>query len=238
MKKIIVIRGTAGCGKTTFVSALASHFARRGIHTLLISPDNKIPAFGLWSPKARPPVSLGKLLEDPLSDKATLASAVWFPYEGKENLGLLGFLPNEPFDRYSPPTENVATAFFFLALQLSDLVIVDGTSYGDMLTDTAVKSTAVQLRFVEPSPRGCLYLESLPPEKSIGKTVWAACPCHKRDPVYEAEKLLGFAFDLTVPWTEEAHDKLVEGRLLEPYHDRHYRQAVELAVRIIEGASE
>lgn len=237
MKKIIVLRGTAGCGKTTFAAALASLFARRGIHTLLISPDNRIPAFGLWVPKSQPSLSLGKLLENPLPDKTALASAVWVSHEGKGNLGLLGFLPNEPSDRYTPPSEDAATAFLLLALELSDLVIMDGTSFGDPLTSAAVKVAAQQLRLVEPSPRGCLYFKSQPPKKPTGKTVWAACPCRKGDPVYGAEKLLGFAFDLTVPWTEEAHGKLVEGRLLEPYRDRHYRRAVEQAAQLIEGTS-
>jgi len=160
MKNITVVRGGSGCGKTTFAAALAAQLARSGIHTLLLSPDTHIPAFGLWVSKGEP-ASLGKVLESTVPEKVNLAANIFTPRGLKENLGLIGFLPNETADKYNPASDGTASDFLRLAAELADQVVVDCTSYGDSLTAAAVQASALQIRLLEPDPRGFLSIVGL-----------------------------------------------------------------------------
>jgi len=233
MKNTIVVRGGNGCGKTTFAAALAAQLARSGVHTLLISPDTHIPAFGLWVPKGEPPASLGKILEGTVPEKITLASSVFIPRGLKENLGLLGYLQNETADKYTPASDDKASDFLRLASELAEQVVVDGTAYGDALTSAAVKASALQIRLLEPDPRGFLSATSAPPEKGAGETIWIACTRGAGDAVEEIAKRLHIKLVAELPRLLEAHTKLTEGRLFEPYQDKRYRGVVELIARAI-----
>jgi energy-coupling factor transporter ATP-binding protein EcfA2 len=236
MKNITMIFGGTGCGKTTFAAALAAQLARSGVHTLLISPDTHVPAFGLWTAKGEP-VSVGKILET-MPEKVNLATDVFIPRGLKENLGLLGFLPNEAADKYTPASGERASDFLRLAAELADQVVVDGTAYCDSVTTAAVKEAAVRIRLLEPGPRGFLSVTSALPEKAGGKTLWIACPCFPGDPVEETATRLHIEFAAELPHLPEAHVKLNEGRLFEPYRDKRYRASVGLAVRaVLEGTA-
>lgn len=234
MKNLTVVRGGTGCGKTTFAAALAARLARSGVHALLLSPDTCLPAFGLWVPDGKPGISLGKLLDSAMPEKSVLAGGVFIPHGLKENLGLLGYLPNEAADKYSPPSPEKAEAFLRRAAELAEQVVVDSTVYVDVLTATAVKAASLQIRLLEPDPRGFLSATSSPPEKSGGKVLWIACPHSPDDPAEEAEKRLHLSFSAVLPRISEAHAKLTEGRLFEPYRDRQYGAAVKLAARTVQ----
>lgn len=238
MNNITVVLGEPGCGKTTFAAALAARLANSGVHTLLISPDTHIPTFGLWVPKDTPYASLGKLLESSVPEKVNLAAGIHIPRGYKENLGLLGFLPNEAADKYTPASEGTATNFLRLASELAEQVILDGTAYGESVTAAAVKTAGLRVRLLEPGPRGFLAVKSEPPEKATVKTLWIACPHDAGAPVDETEKRLHIVFTAKLPRLPEAHAKLTEGRLFEPYSDKRYRAAVELVARaVLEGTS-
>jgi len=238
MKNITVVRGESGCGKTTLAAALASQLARSGIHTLLISPDTNIPSFGLWTPKGEPPASLGKVLENAVTEKVILAASIFTLRGLKENLGLLGFLPDETADKYNPASDGTASDFLRLAAELADQVVVDCTSYGDSLTAAAVQASALQIRLLEPDLRGFLSVTSSPPEKAGGKTLWIACPHDAGDLVEDIAKRLHIQFAAKLPWLPEAHVKLTEGRLFEHYQDKRYRGVVELIARaVLEGTT-
>lgn len=235
---ITVVQGGTGCGKTTFAAALAAHLARTGVHTLLIGPDTRLPAFGLWVPKEKPPVSLGKILESTVPEKVNLAAGVHIPHGLKENLGLLGFLPHETADKYTPASEGTASDFLRLASELAEQVIVDGTVYGEPVTAAAVKTAGLRVRLLEPDLRGFLAAMSEPPEKTGSRILWIACPRDGGDPVEEIGKRLHIGVAAKLPRLPEAHQKLAEGRLFEPYSDKRYRAAVELAARaVLEGTA-
>ena len=236
MSNILVIRGQSGCGKSTFAAALAAQFALNGIHTLLVSPDTHVPAFGVWVPKDKPAVSLGKILENPPPDAAALASDIYITHGMKENLGLLGYLSGEPSDKYSPPSRDTASEFLRFASGLAEMVIVDGTDYDDPLPAAAAKESFLELWMVEPTIRGTLFVFSLPPDETK-KTMWVACTWWHPDPVDEVVGRSSFLFAAKVPCIPEAREKLNEGRLFEPYKDKRYRSAVEEAARIIKEAS-
>ena len=236
MSNITVVQGGTGCGKTTFAAALAAHLARNGIHTLLIGPDTRLPAFGLWAPKEKP-ASLGKILEG-APEKVNLASGVYIPHGLKENLGLLGFLPHETADKYTPASEQSASDFLRLASELAEQVIVDGTAYGDTITATAIKAAGLRIRLLETDLRGFLASMSEAPERAESRILWIACPHDKGDPVEELAKRLHIEFAAKLPRLPEAHTKLAEGQLFEPYRDKKYRAAVELAARsVLEGTT-
>ena len=187
-------------------------------------------------PKEKPPVSLGKILESAVPEKVNLATGVYVPHGLKENLGLLGFLPHETTDKYTPASEQAASDFLRLASELAEQVIVNGTAYGEPITAAAAKAAGLRVRLLEPDLRGFLAAMSEPPERDTNKIFWIACPRGEGDPVEEIEKRLHITFVASLPRLPEAHAKLTEGRLFEPYSDKRYRAAVELAARaVLEG---
>lgn len=237
MRNIVVIRGIGGCGKTTFAAALAARFAHAGVHTLLVSPDTRVPAFGMWIPADQPHTSLGKLLESQAFNPEVMASAIFIPHGLRENLGLLGFLKGEKSDQYSPVSEDTATSFLRTASELADLTIVDGMDHGDMLTATAIKGAVLQVRLTEPTVRGFLSVQSQPPEKTGEKSIWVACPWRYPDPVDELIRKMSVSFTAKVPYSQEAHEKLNEGRLFEPYREKRYRAAVQRVAEAVKEAT-
>lgn len=235
MSNITLVCGGSGVGKTTFAAALAARLAHDRIHTLLISPDAFVPSFGLWvHAPAKKPVSLGSILERELTAE-NVAAGAYLPQGNRQSLGLLGYLPGEASDRYTPPNLERAERLLQIASTLAHQVVVDGTAYGDALMRAAAKLAGVRFALIEPGPRGLLWQKSRPPEK--GKTIWIACPDAADDPVEEMGSRLGVSFFSTVPQTAEAHAKLAESRLFTPYADKAYRQAVEKAANAITGGA-
>lgn len=235
MSNITLVCGGSGVGKTTFAAALAARLAHERIHTLLISPDAFVPAFGLWvHAPAKKPVSLGSILERELTAESVAAGA-YLPQGNRHSLGLLGYLPGEASDKYAPPGMEQAERLLQIASTLAHQVVVDGTTYGDALIRAAAKLAGTRFALVEPGPRGLLWQKSRPPEKA--ETLWIACPRAADDPVEETEKCLYGSFFSTLPQTAEAHAKLTESRLFAPYADEAYRQAVEKAANAITGGA-
>ncbi|MFT8888178.1 MAG: ArsA-related P-loop ATPase [Ethanoligenens sp.] len=237
MSNITLVCGGTGVGKTTFAAALAARLAHDKIHTLLISPDSHIPAFGLWvHAPAKKPVSLGSILERELTAESVAAGA-YLPQGNRQSLGLLGYLPGEASDKYTPPGMEQAERLLQIASTLAHQVVVDGTGYGDALTRAAAKLAGIHFALVEPGPRGLLWQKSRPPEKGVGETIWIACPRASNDPVEETANHLHVSYFSVLPPSVEAHSKLTECRLFKPYADRSYRQAVEKAVNAITGGA-
>jgi hypothetical protein len=237
MGNIALICGGTGVGKTTFAAAVAARLARDKVHTLLIGPDTHVPAFGLWvHAPAHEPVSLGTVLERELTAES-VAAGVYLPQGTHHNLGVLGYLPGEASDKYTPPGMEQAERLLQLAATLAEQVVVDGTVYGDVLTRAAARLADLRFYLTEPGPRGLLWQKSRPPEKGAGEALWIACLHAADDPVEETENRLHGSFFAVLPQTAEAHAKLTECRLFEPYTDKAYRQAVEKAANAITGGT-
>lgn len=235
MSNITLVCGGSGVGKTTFAAALAARLAHDRIHTLLISPDAFVPAFGIWvHAPAKKPVSLGSILERELTAE-NVAAGAYLPQGNRHCLGLLGYLSGQASDRYTPPNLERAERLLQIASTLAHRVVVDGTSYGDALTRAAAKLAGIRFALVEPGPRGLLWQKSRPPEK--GETLWIACPRAADDPVEETANRLHGSFFAALPQTAEARAKLTESRLFTPYADQAYRQAVEKAANAITGGA-
>ena len=237
MSNITLICGGTGVGKTTFAAAVAARLAHDKIHTLLIGPDTHVPAFGLWvHAPAHEPVSLGAVLERELTVES-VAAGVYLPQGTRHSLGVLGYLPGEASDKYTPPGTEQAERLLQIAASLAEQVVVDGTVYGDALTRAAARLASLRFTLIEPGPRGLLWKKSRPPEKGAGETLWIACPRAADDPVEETANRLHGSFFAVLPQTAEAHAKLTECRLFEAYADKAYRQTVEKAVNAITGGA-
>lgn len=235
MENLTVVRGNSGCGTTTFAAALAAHLAHAGIHTLLISPDTHIPAFGLWMPNMPPAESeksaksFGEALAVLHLDKNRLAQ---FSYIARKNLALLGYLAKEPSDKYNPVDYKHAEAFLACACELAERqgrVIVDATHYDEAVSNAAIQNAALQIRLIEPDPRGMGLLKSQPPEKFQGKTLWFSCARSLDDPIEDFAKGRKIKFSGDIPLLEEAHEKLVRGELFTAYGNHQYAEVVECA---------
>lgn len=237
MSNITLICGDSGIGKTTFAAAVAARLAHDKIHTLLIGPDTRVPAFGLWVHKpTHEPVSLGTVLERELTAES-VAAGVYLPQGNCHNLGVQGYLSGEASDKYTPPGIEQAEHLLRIASTLAQQVVVDGTVYNDALTRAAAKLADLSFTLVEPGPRGFLWEKSRPPEKDTGETLWIACPRSLDDPIDETAKRLHVSFLSALPQSAEAHAKLAECRMFEPYSDKDYRAAIEKAANAIAGGA-
>lgn len=237
MTNITLICGGTGIGKTTFAAAVAAQLAHDKIHTLFIGPDTHVPAFGLWiHAPAHEPVSLGSVFERELTMES-VAAGVYLPQGTHHSLGVLGYLPGEASDKYTPPGMEQAKHLLQIASTLAQQVVVDGTVYGDFLTRAAAKLADLRLTLVEPGPRGLLWKKSRPPEKDAGESLWIVCPRSPDDPIDETSKRLHVPFFAILPQSAEARAKLTECRLFEPYADKAYRATVEKAANAIAGGA-
>lgn len=234
MSNITLIDGGSGVGKTTFAAAVAARLARDKVHTLLISPDTHIPAFGLWIHSPAQTVSLGSVLERELTAES-VAAGVYLPQGNHHSLGVLGYVSGDASDQYTPPGVEQAERLLQIASSLAQQVLVDGTAFDDPLTRAAAKLAGLRFTLVETGPRGLLRQKSRPPEKGVGETLWIACPRSSDDPIDETAKRLHISFFSILPQSAEAHTKLVECRLFEPYTDKAYRAAVDKAANAAVG---
>lgn len=233
MINITLICGGTGIGKTTFAAAVAARLARDKIHTLLISSDTHVPAFGLWiHAPAHEPVSLGSIFERELTMES-VAAGVYLPQGTHHSLGVLAYLPGEASDKYTPPGIEQVKHLLQIASTLAQQVVVDGTAYGDSLTRAAAKLADLRFTLVEPGPRGLLWQKSRPPEKDAGESLWIVCPRSPDDPIDETAKRLHVPFFSILPQSAEARAKLSECRLFEPYADKAYCAEVEKAATTI-----
>ena len=237
MGNITLICGSTGVGKTTFAAAVAARLARDRVHTLLIGPDTHIPAFGLWvHAPAHESVSLGTVLERELTAES-MAAGVYLPQGTHHNLGVLGYLPGEASDKYTPPGMEQAERLLQIASSLAEQVVVDGTVYGDALTCASAKLAGLRFTLTEPGPCGLLWQKSRPPEKNECESLWIVCPRSPDDPIDEMAKRLRVSFFSILPQSAEARTKLTECHLFEPYADKAYCAAVEKAVNAITGGA-
>lgn len=176
------------------------------------------------------------MLERELTEES-VAAGVYLPQGTHHNLGVLGYLPGEASDKYTPPGTEQAERLLQIASLLAEQVVVDGTVYGDALTRAAVSLAGLRFVLTKPGPRGLLWQKSRPPEKGAGETLWIACPCAADDPVKETANRLHVSFFAVLPQTAEARAKLNESRLFELYADQAYRQAVEKAANAVAGGA-
>lgn len=237
MSNITLICGSSGVGKTTFAAAVAARLARDKIHTLLIGPDTRVPAFGLWvHAPAHEPVSLGTVLERELTAES-VAAGVYLPQGNHHSLGVLGYLPGETSDKYTPPGMEQAEHLLRIASTLAQQVVVDGADYNDALTRAAAKLASLRFTLVEPGPRGLLWGKSCPPEKDADETLWIASSRFPDDPIEETAKRMQISFFSILPQSAETRAKMTECRMFEPYSDKDYRAAIERAANAIAGGA-
>lgn len=235
LKNLTVVSGNGGNGATTFAAALASHLARTSAQTLLVSPDTHVPAFGLWIPELAQKQhtrSLGEIIARRADLQAIAADVITEPHSGG-NLGLLGYMAGETADKYVPVDRDTAELFLAVFTKLSEQVIVDASAHGDAISAAAFRRAAYRIQLIEPDPRGVLHHGSMPPEKADGKTFYFMCPRTQEEPADEVAERLGITFAGTVPFIEEAHVKLREGKLFSPYASSAYRRSLEIVAAIL-----
>ncbi|MFT9078375.1 hypothetical protein [Ethanoligenens sp.] len=243
LQNVTVVCGMNGCGSTTFAAALAAHLAKSGTHTLLISPDTNVPAYSLWKPDM-PPVetkksakSLGQLFAGGLTVER-IAEHVYFPRGFHQNFGLLGYLARESANEYVPVDASTADDFLKMAADMSDWqIILDATHNGGAISTLGIQNAALIIRIVEPDLRGASFLHSRPPENLSGKTLYLACARSMEDVTDTFAEKLGISFAAEIPFLEEAHVKLMEGNLLQPYGNREYLAALDAVTQAVKGGT-
>lgn len=238
MNTLVTITGSPGSGKTTYASALSSALAKRGNHVLLASADFNCPALGVWASGEKTVVSLGRLLTfvpeltaQDISGNVTVSEAN--PY-----LALAGYAAGEKADFYNPINEREAAGFLSAAGELADITIIDGTDYGDALTEVAADEAQFSITILEADPRGLLWLRSRPdrtPRNQNQRQLVIPFQRNSFDPLDSILKSMAIKAFAVLPYTDEARHKLDECALFEPYRNKPYRLAVDAAVREIGG---
>lgn len=238
MSILVTITGSPGCGKTTFASALASALAKRGNHVLLASADFRCPALGMWASGERTVVSLGRLLTSVPDLTAQDISGNVTVSETNSYLALAGYAAGEKADFYNPINEREAAGFLAAAGDLADITVVDGTDYGDALTEVSADEANIMITILDADPRGQLWIRSRPdnPPRNQGqKQLLIPFQRNSFDPLDSILKSMGIKAFAVLPYTDEARHKMDECALFEPYRNKAYRLAVDAVVQEIGG---
>ena len=230
----ITVIGPAGCGKTTFSSAIAGALAEKHEGVLLASGDSHCPALGVWALKGDHKTSIAQILSYSGLDEDYFERTVTI--SDNSNLALLGYKEEERIEDYERPTERSVRKLLNIADKLSNYIIIDGSNYGDPLTTVSIMSADVIIEIVEPDPHGLSFIKSrvYNSPNDTGSHLYLSYRRNSFDPadmVFENLNIQAFA---ELPFTDEAHEKLVDMKIFTQYRNNDYLSAVNKTVKELE----
>jgi cellulose biosynthesis protein BcsQ len=251
---LVAVCGNNGIGKTTFSAALAAAVTRKAkksiYNVLLIDADKKVPAFGCFAPNDNITADLGALMRQPRLTPEIISDNISCP-PGLDTIGLMGYQSSAKYNDYSTPDEDtVRNLIMSLKLfhpdanTMTGAVIVD---CGDPLTDpfsaVALDSADIVFCLLHGDRQGVLMYHSC--DKYIkyfesNEIVYSIIPVARNtwDPVEEVSSKYFHTDFPALPRIDEAHRKMVEGKLFTPYDNNNYRTVLDRAAEEMLEASQ
>lgn len=228
---LIGVVGHSGVGRTTFAAALAAMLATKQNHVLLGSLDDRNPALAVWEPTFHDYHSVREIINLNGSIDVPRLSKVLNPSSLTEKLCLLGFSQKDLAGE-SSMNERLARELVKAsrAEDMADFFVVDGTNYGDALTTVAIDYADVLIQILPADNTGLLLELCAPLRPARTKKQHRLTILFQRnsfDPVDTVAKMAELNVFTVLPFTDEAHRKLVDGRLFSRYSDPQYRGAVD-----------
>lgn len=232
---LIGVIGTPGVGKTTFAAALANVLADQKSHVILASLDDRSPSMYLWEPLRNDLPSFkefiqndGSIDRDMVYEKVTYSS-------GNGNVLLFGFTKSDLCGSTNV-TGNVTGKLVDSIVDVVtaddsvDYMVVDGTNYLDAMTEYAISHADILIRLLPADISGgsnylCQIIRGA--EKSSQERLNILFRRAEFDDTDEVIRTTGIHVVTTLPYTDECHRKLVEGRLVSRYRHDAYRRALE-----------
>lgn len=228
---LIGVIGTPGVGKTTFASALANILADRNNHVILASLDDHSPAMYLWEPLRNGVPSFNEFIQndgsinrDVVYEKVTFSS-------GNGNVLLFGFTKADLCGSTNVSEKLVDSIVDVVTADNSvDYMVVDGSDYEDAMTEYAISHADILIRLLPADISGganylCQILRGA--EKPSQERLNILFRRAEFDDTDEVVHTTGMDVFTTIPYTDECHRKLVDGRLVSKYKHSTYRRAVE-----------
>lgn len=255
MKGIIVaVHGNRGIGVTTFAAAVAAsvtRMAKKGpYNVILISGDRQVSGPTVWVPKENNTGDLGTLLSQPTIYMEDVFNSVsHLADHDLDTLALLGYKTGSKIYEYNmPEEENVRALLYSLKrYQEGDVsigaVIVDCTDYtSDALAAVALRESDLVVSLFRSDLQGIAYYKA---NEDLFKRLDSEATEQLRFLVQRStfDPYSNVAAELHVtqppiPVVDEAHRKMVDGRLFTPYADQNYRARVETAANKMLKVSE
>ncbi|MFT9075960.1 hypothetical protein [Ethanoligenens sp.] len=236
---LIGVIGTPGVGKTTFASALANVLAGRHNHVILASLDDHCPAMSVWEPRRTDVSSFKRFVEeDGTIDENRIYEKVTFS-SANGNVILFGFTKSDLCGSTLINEKLVDSIVSIITADESvDFMIVDGSNYEEAMTNYAISQADILIRLLPADFTGginymCQIIRGA--ERSTQERLnilFRRARFDDTDEVISTTKMPVFA---TIPYTDECHHKLVNGRLISKYQHDTYRQTVEKTAEYIRG---
>ncbi|ADU27945.1 hypothetical protein [Ethanoligenens harbinense] len=236
---LIGVIGTPGVGKTTFAAALANILADRNNHVILASLDDHCPAMSLWEPLRHDVPSFKEFIQNDGSiDSEVVYEKVTFS-SGNGNVLLFGFTKADLCGSTSVTEKLVDSIVDVVTADNSvDYMVVDGSNYKEAMTSYAISHADVLIRILPADITGginyfCEVIRGA--ENASQERLNILYRRNLFDPLDEVVHTTHMDLFDTIPFSDECHRKLVDGRLVSKYDDAEYRHTVErVAVHIRE----
>lgn len=251
---LIALIGNRGIGVTTFAAAVAAETyrsAKKGVfNTILISNDRAAPALDLWLLAENNASDLGKLMEQSSLSVDDLFSAVSTTGKGDlDGLALLGIERGAQLHSHSQPDEDTVRRTLLGLKRFQNgrvsigAVIVDGTDESDPFTSVALREADLVISLIHADRKGVAFVQAhkaLYTQLETENVEQLVFPVQRNtfDPAGAVSSELGkwkpaLPVQVPIPVCDEAHRKLVDGRLFDRYDDMRYRAAVNTAAKTI-----
>lgn len=249
---LVAVCGNNGIGKTTFAAALAAATTRKArkvpFNILLVSGDTNVPALGCWAPSQNSASDFGALMAEPNLEPETVARNVSF-VSGLETIGLLGYPKSSKSRDYEPPEED-KVARLLMGLKRyrtidasTGAVIVDcGDPQSDPFSAVALREADVVFMLLHGDRQGVLYYHSNEryfKQFEADEIIYSIVPVSRNtfDPVDSIVSNVFHTDFPALPRIDEAHRKMVEGKLFAPYENHIFREVLNRAAdEVLEAA--
>lgn len=251
---LIAVVGNNGIGKTTFAAAITAAIAKRAkgvpFNIFLVNGDTNVPALGCWRPNKLPEkyFSFGALMAQPDIYPETVAQSVSH-VSGLDAIGLLGYREDSKNADYETPDEDkVNNMLVGMKHYLTDdfatgAVIVDCCEQRtDPFTAVALQTADIVFMLLHADMQGVMYYHANSryiQQFKANETECIIIPVVRNtfDPVDIVETKYFHTDFPALPRIDEAHRKMVDGKLFAPYNNAAYNAVLDRAVsRILEVA--
>ena len=238
-EKIIAIWGATGTGKSTLSGALAQRLSKEIDTVLVVNADPYVKAFTIWGVDADNLPSIGETLNHPeLTQKYIRSRTTALP--GNDKIGLIGYLPKDNIERFDPISLGAAKTFLSQVRDFSEITIIDCClPSADMLSYSALLEADIIVSLIEPNCRGVGFYFSMASmfehfkNLQLQKHILVAAKYRSESPIEQVENDIGQAFDVNLPYTTEAMDRMDERNLFVKYGEPFQHAVNQIANEIL-----
>ncbi len=244
--KIICVWGSPGSGKTVCSLALAAVLAEKKKNVIIYNGDKLVPSLKMMCPTVEVDSknSIGPLLMSGRYDDTLFAQKLVM-HPMSEYISFIGMAPTDTYITYGDFDRSFVIQVLNKMAQLSDYVIIDGTSnpLDDGMTLVGLELADHIVRVITPDNKGLLYQDAA---RSIYRDAKYKFEQHitvlgnvrSISPVSEIMSVSG-KYDFVLPYAAEIENKHISGELMKDmkrFVSRQFEKQIREMVKGMEGA--